>query len=57
MPKLSGKGHEILALMNQDYFGWDHEFIAELLKHPNQTFTIEITEQLKPNARTAKRDS
>lgn len=57
MPKLSGKGHEILALMNQDYFGWDHEFIAELLKHPNQSFTIEITEQLKPNAKTAKRDS
>jgi hypothetical protein len=43
--------------MNQDYLGWDHEFIAELLQHPNKSFTIEITEQLKPNAKTAKRDS
>lgn len=57
MPKLTGKGHEILALMNQDYLGWDHEFIASLLQSPNKTFTIEITEQLKPNAKTAKRDS
>ncbi len=38
--RVTGKGHEILALLNQDYESFIHEFAQELMNHPNGKYTL-----------------
>ena len=42
MPKIYGKGHEILACFNIDYEMLLEEFVTELMCNPTQRFRLSL---------------
>lgn len=42
MPKLEGKGHEILSLFNVDYHETLEEIAGELMGNPEKRFRISV---------------
>jgi len=49
MPKIYGKGHEILACLNIDYESYIQEIVNELMSNPTKRYrlSLEKAPQLK----------
>jgi len=42
LPKIRGKGHEILACFDIEYEGYIKEITQELMSFPNSQFTLTL---------------
>ncbi len=42
MPKVRGKGHQILSLLNIDYESYIKEIVDELMSFPDSYFTLSV---------------
>jgi len=42
MPKIRGKGHEILSYFDIEYEGYIKELVEELMEFPDSNFTLTL---------------